>query len=76
MCAHVPAQSLNPSCVTLCNPIDCSPPGFSAHGILQAGILSGLSVPPSKDLPHPGIEPESLALAGRCFTTEPPGKPM
>ena len=27
------------------------------------------------DLPGPGIEPESLALAGRFFTTEPPGKP-
>ena len=27
------------------------------------------------DLPGPGIEPESPALAGRFFTTEPPGKP-
>ena len=24
------------SCLTLCNPMDCSPPGFSVHGILQA----------------------------------------
>ena len=27
------------------------------------------------DLPNPGIKPESPALAGRCFTAEPPGKP-
>jgi len=28
------------------------------------------------DLPRPGIEPTSLALAGGFFTTEPPGKPV
>ena len=27
------------SCLTLCNPVDCSPPGSSLHGILQARIL-------------------------------------
>ena len=27
------------SCLTLCNPLDCSPPGFSVHGIFQARIL-------------------------------------
>ena len=27
------------SCPTLCDPMDCSPPGFSVHGILQARIL-------------------------------------
>ena len=27
------------SCTTLCNPMDCSPPGSSVHGILQARIL-------------------------------------
>ena len=68
------AKSLQ-SCLTLCDPMDCSPLGSSAHGILQARILSGLSVPPPKDLPDPEIEPESLALAGRCFTTETPGSP-
>ena len=39
---------------------------------------SGLSFPPPGDLPHPGTEPTSPAspaLAGRFFTTEPPGKP-
>ena len=36
---------------------------------------SGLPFPPPGDLPDPGIEPASPALAGGFFTTEPPGKP-
>ena len=61
--------------LTLCDPMDCSPPGFSVHGIFPA--RSGLPFPPPGDLPDPGIElsPVSLALAGGLFTTEPPGKP-
>ena len=35
---------------------------------------SGLPFPPAGDLPDPGIEPTSPALAGGFFTTEPPGK--
>ena len=35
----------------------------------------GLSFPPPGDLPAPGIEPKSPALAGGFFTTETPGKP-
>ena len=37
---------------------------------------SGLPFPPPGDLPDPGIEPTSPALAGRFFITEPPGKPL
>ena len=36
---------------------------------------SGLPFPSPEDLPHPRIEPSSTALAGRFFTTVPPGKP-
>ena len=36
---------------------------------------SGLPFPSLGDLPDPGIEPRSPALAGRFFTTETPGKP-
>ena len=32
------------SCPTLCNPMDCSPPGFSVHGILQARILKWAAI--------------------------------
>ena len=42
--------------------MDCSPLGSSAHGILQARILSGLPCPPPGGLPDPGIEPSSLSL--------------
>ena len=37
---------------------------------------SGLPFPPPGDLPNPGIKAASLALAGRFFTAEPPGKPV
>ena len=36
------------SCVWLCNPMDCSPPGSSAHGILQAKILEWIAISSSK----------------------------
>ena len=36
--------------------MDCSPPGSSVHGILQARILEWVAVPFSRDLPNPGIE--------------------
>ena len=36
------------SCRTLCNPIDCSPPGPSVHGILQAGTLECVAISFSK----------------------------
>ena len=52
--------------------MDCSPPGSSVHGILQARVLEGLPCLPPEDLPNPGIEPVSLtspALAGGFFTT-------
>ena len=43
---------------TLCDPMDCSPPGSSVHGILQARILEWVAIPFSKgmDLPDPYIE--------------------
>ena len=37
---------------------------------------SGLPFPPPEDLPDPGTKPESPALTGKFFTTEPPGKPL
>ena len=46
-------------------------PGFS-----REEYWSGWPFPSPGDLPYPGIEPISPALAGGCFTTEPPGKPF
>ena len=36
------------SCPTLCDPVDCSPPGSSVHGILQARVLEWVAMPPSR----------------------------
>jgi len=45
-------------------------------GFPRQEFFSGLPVPSSGDLHNPGVEPKSPALAGRFFTTEPPGKPI
>ena len=68
--------SVTQSCLTLCDPMDCSPPGSSVHRIPQARILEkvampfsgggchalpqGLPCPSPGYLPNPGIEPMSL----------------
>ena len=49
-------------CRTLCNPMYCSLPGSSVHGILQGRVLECIAIPFSRDLPEPGIEPRSPAL--------------
>ena len=43
-------------------------------GFPRQEYWSGLPFPSSEDLPEPGIKPMPPALAGRFFTTEPPGK--
>ena len=55
-------------CPTFCNSIDCSQPGSSVHGILQAKILERLPFPPPGDLPDLGIKPGSPALVSGFFT--------
>ena len=45
-------------------------------GFFREEYWSGLPCSPPRDLPNPGIEPESPALAGGFFTTAPPGKPI
>ena len=59
------------SCLTLCDPVDCSLSGSSIHGI---EYWSGLPFPSPGDLPYPGIEPRSPALEADALTSEPPGK--
>ena len=75
MCACLVGQS----CLTFCDPMDCSPPSSSVHGIFQAKkYWRGILFPTPGDLPDPGIEstaPASPVLVDGFFTTEPPGKP-
>ena len=62
------------SCLTLCNPMDCSPPGSSVLGILQAGILEWVAIPFSKGSSRLRDQTRVSLIAGRYFTTEPPRK--
>ena len=73
LAAAAAAKSLQ-SCPTLCNRMDCSPPGSSVHGISQTRILGGLPFPSPGDLPDPGIEPGSPALQANTSPSEPRGE--
>ena len=67
------------SCLTVCDPMDCSPPGSSVNEILQAIILKWVACPLPGDHPDPWIEPQflvSTALAGGFLPIAPPGKPL
>ena len=72
--------SVTQSCLTLCNPVDCSPPGSSVHGIPQARILEWVChFPPPGNLPNPGIGPKALvspALQADSLLAEPSGKSL
>ena len=61
--------------LTLCNPMDCSLPGSSVHGILQARILERVTIPFYRGSSDPGIEPRSPELQADSLLSEPPGKP-
>ena len=74
VCVCVYTCWVTQSCPTLCDPMDCNLPGSSARGILEWVAISF-----SGGSSWPGIKPSSLvspALAGRFFTSEPPGKPQ
>jgi len=58
------------------NPIDCSPPGSSVHGILQARTLEWVAIPFSRGTCDPGIEPRAPALQADCLPSELPEKPI
>ena len=61
------------SCLQLCDPMSCSPPGSSVHGSRQE-YQSGWPFP-SSDLPDPGVESKSPPLHADSLPSEPPGKP-
>ena len=55
------------SCSTLCDPIDCSPPGSSVCGILQARILEWVAISFSRGSSQPRDRTWVCCIAGRCF---------
>ena len=64
------------SCLTLCDPMDCSPPSSSPVGFSKQGYWSGLPFPSPGDLPDSGIEPRSPTLQPDALISAPPGKPL
>ena len=61
------------SSLTLCDPMDCNPPGSSVHGILQARILEW-AIPFPGDLPNPRVKSRSFVLQADSLLSEPPEK--
>ena len=62
------------SCLSFGDPMDCSPPDSSAHGILQARIMEWVAIPFSRGSSPPRNQTCVSCIAGRF--SEPPGKPL
>ena len=58
---------LSRSCLTLCDLMDCSTPGSSVHGILQARILEWVAISFSKGSSQSGDQTQVSHIAGRFF---------
>ena len=56
------------SCLTLCDPMDCSLPGLSVHGVFQARILEWVAISFSRGSSPPRDQTQISCIAGRCFT--------
>ena len=54
--------------LTLCDPVDCSPPGSSVHGILKARILEWVVISFSRGSSQPRDQTQVSYIAGRFFT--------
>ena len=63
VCESLVAQS----CLTLCDPMDCSLPGPSVHGILQARILEWVAMPFSRESSQPRDQTQVSLIAGGFF---------
>ena len=63
------------SCLTLCNPMDCSSPGFSVMEFSRQEYWSGLLFPSPGDLPDSGMDHGSPTLQADSLPSEPPGTP-
>ena len=59
-------------CLTLCDLMDCSPPGSSVHEFSRQEYWSGFPFPSPGDHPHLGIEPRCPALHADSLPSEPP----
>ena len=69
-----PEVCVSRSEVSVCNPKDCSPLGFSVHGILQARVLEGVAFVFSRSSSWPRDGTQGPALQMNSLQSEPPGK--
>ena len=79
VCEYVCGYSIAQSSPTLWNPLDCSPPGSSAHGISQARIVEWVATASSRGSSWPRDWTHISWIsytAGEFFTAEPSGKPL
>ena len=65
---HIKKSEVAQSCLTLCDPKDCSPPGSSIHGIFQARVLEWAAISFSRGSSRPRDRTSVSCIAGRCFT--------
>ena len=63
-----PKELITQSFLTLCDPMDCSLPLSSFHGILQARILEWVALPFSRGSSWPRERTQVCCIAGRFFT--------
>ena len=56
------------SSLTICDPMDCSLPGFSVHGIFQARVLEWVAISFSRGSSGPRDRTQVSCIVGRCFT--------
>ena len=66
--SKVKSERITQSCLTLCDPMDCSPPGSSVHGILQARILKWVAISFSRGSSRPRDRTWVSCIAGWYFT--------
>ena len=64
------------SCPTLCDPMYCSLPGFSLHGILQARVLEWVAISFSRGSSQPRYRTQVSRIPGRCYTLSHQGSPV
>ena len=64
--------SVTQLCLTLCDPMDRSPPGSSVHGILQARMLEWVAMPSSRGSSWPRDWTQVSCIVGRFFPAKPP----
>ena len=80
MCVCMHARSAAQSCLTLCDPMDCSPPGSSVHGIFQARILEWVAISSStgSSWPRDQTRVSYISCSGRqiLYHSLPLGSPL